>query len=142
MKRLFAITIAIFLLTVLAPSAHADILESVGDGLKKAGTVAKDLFVKGKDKVMSLFDSADPEKIPYLVKKLQESQYALTVKQQGLIELYNNTQSGNTADTDGYIQERVTDLQAAREENIKALQELQELVAACDEKQKDYRPGQ
>ena len=67
MKRRFAIIVVTIYLSILIPTAHADVLQTVGDGLKKAGSVAVDLFKKGKDKVMSLFNSADPEKIPYLI---------------------------------------------------------------------------
>jgi len=125
----------------MVPAANADFLQTVGDGLKTAGTKTVELFNVGKDKVMSLFSGADPKKIPALIRKLQESQYSLHTKQQGLLELYGSssqTSGSSRPIPDKYMQERANDLQIAWEDNQKQVNALKEMLAKCNEKKKDY----
>ena len=140
MKKLFLTAFILIGIFASPDTANADVLETVGNGLKKVGTVTVDLFNKGKDKVMSLFSSADPKKIPYLVKKANETQYALQVKQQALLEMYGLNSANGSARTvsDSYLQERANDLAIAWEENEKAVAALKEMMKKCDDKKKDY----
>ena len=136
---------ALFFLSYNVSFSRADFMQTVGEGLKKVGTGAVNLFNKGKDKVVSLFGGgADPEKIPYLIKKLQETQTALHQKQELLLQMYGEQSavSSNTSKArpipSAYIQERANDLQAAYEDNQKAFQELQKMLQKCSEKKKDF----
>ena len=139
------------LLTVIFFSAfnvsicRADFMQSVGDGLKKVGTGAVNLFNKGKDKVVSLFGGgADPKKIPYLLKKLKETQTALHQKQELLLQMYGEQSAVTSGKSKArpipaaYIQERANDLQAAYEDNQKAFAALQKMLQKCSEKKKDF----
>ena len=125
--------------------SRADLMQSVGDGLKKVGTGAVNLFNKGKEKVVSLFGGgADPKKIPYLIKKLRESQTTLHEKQELLLKMYGE-QSAVTSGKGkarpipaAYIQERANDLQAAYEDNQKCFNDLQKTLQKCSEKKKDF----
>jgi len=129
--RILSTALALTLFFATGATARADLMETVGTGLKKVGAGAVNLFNKGKDAVVSLFGGgADPEKIPYLLKKLAETQAALREKQELLLSVYGTSSavSGTASSAkpipDAYLQERANDLAAAYEDNQKNFDEL------------------
>ena len=131
--------IACLVFSVPVANLRADILGSVGDVLKKGGKKAVELFKKGKEKISSLFNKADPKKLPHIVNKLSASQTALNEKQQALIKLTSQQSGSSSATLRTYMHERTSDLVQARHENEKLFQELQELLNALGKKEVDLR---
>ena len=138
------LALSILLLFASPTPSRADFLQTVGDGLKTVGEGAVNLFKKGKDKVVSLFGGgADPQKVPYFLRKIEETQGNIQEKQRLLLSVFGKESSiGSSASkskpiSDAFIKERVKDLQAAYEDNQKYRQKLQTLLEKCSKKGKD-----